>query len=128
MATYNLTWALNTPASSQTVVKSLTGSGQIEIDETIANGQTDKVVAVGIDISQIVAIEMCSDVALTVETNATNHAGGNEIVLVAGLPYRWCTNDYNVKLLTADVTIMYLTNASGSTANFSLRVLYDATP
>lgn len=127
MATWELGWSVRTGGSWQDVRKQFTNTGCVEIDETVANGQTDKLVTFSLDVSQIKAFELYSDVAVTVETNAVDHSGGNQIVLVAGLPYRWCSDDYNTFLLTVDVTKLYITNASGSTANITIRALYDPT-
>lgn len=128
MATHTLKWSCQTPGSTQTIEKALTGSGQIEMDESVATGQVDKEIAVSIDVSQVVSFELYSDVAITVETNATDGGGGNTLALIGGIPYRWCTNWYDTFKFTVDITKMYITNASGSTANITLRVLYDATP
>ena len=126
MASYLFKWTTTGVGGEVTNSKTLTGDGWTELDFTVADGVTDRVVALGLDVGQIVAFEIVSDVAVTLETNAVNAAGGNTLVLVAGLPYRWCTGWYDTFKLTADVTIAYFTNASGSTANIKIRALYDA--
>ncbi len=103
-----------------------TGSGRASVDETIALSQTDKLVAFSLDVSSVVAFYMVSDVACTVETNATDHAGGNIITLVAGIPYVWYTGKYDTFLLTSDVTKLYITTG-GTAAHLQIDTVYDAT-
>ena len=126
MADYLLKWTTTGVGGEINNSKTLTGDGWTELDFTVADGQTDRVLAFAMDVSQIKAFEIVSDVAVTIETNATNAAGGNTLVLVAGLPYRWCTGWYDSFKFTADVLIAYITNASGSLATLKIRALYDA--
>ena len=53
---------------------------------------------------------------------------GVTINLVAGVPYVWTSDSYFVQLIDDDVTKVEVTNSSGSTATFEIRVLQDATP
>ena len=96
--------------------------------ETVADGQTDQVIQISIDVSAVKAFILISDQAVTIETNAVDATGGNTIVLVANKPYIFVVNDYVAFLLTLDVTVFYVTNASGSTATISCQGIYDATP
>lgn len=97
-----------------------------EFDETIANAVTDGPILVNIDVSQVKSIVLLSDKNVTLETN---NAGTpvDTIVLKANVPYIWHTDSYDTLKLTADVTTIFVTNASGSSARIQGRWLYDPT-
>lgn len=113
---------------TKTVLTSVdySGDGALSQNLTIADSVTDQEVAITIDVSQIQSFFMNSTKALTVETNNAS-TPTDTIVLVADTPYIWRTGDYHTLLLTADVTKLFLTNASGSTATFTLECVYDST-
>jgi len=125
-------WTSSRSTSGLTASKTLSPSDEVCIESTsisIANGQTDKVVNLGgIDVSQLVHVWMHSTAALTIETNHTAATGGNTITLVADVPLLWCTGAPFTNPLTNDITIMYVTNSSGSTATLSMRFVQDGTP
>ncbi len=103
-------------------------SGEANFSESIAVG-TDTFINIAIDISAVQSFGLCSDRAVQVETNATDHSGGNIITLKAGIPYIWTTDSYDTFKLTADVTGgFYVTNASGGTAIVECRCIFDSTP
>jgi hypothetical protein len=106
---------------------SYNGSGDISIQETIAVG-TDTLVNIAVDVSAVKLCFIWSDRAITIETNATDASGGNTLTLVANVPYVWTTDSYNTFKLTADVTKMYVTNASGGSAQLVVKITQDATP
>lgn len=89
----------------------------LKMEESVADAVTDQEHLVSIDISQLKAFYMVSDQALTVETNS----GGTPVdsfTLTANRPVVWQTGD--TAIFTADVTALYLSNSSGSTATFKL--------
>lgn len=98
------------------------------IVSSVADSQTDQLCNCSLDVSTLKALYILSDQDLTMETNAVDATGGNTIALLAGIPYIWFTGKYEACLLTLDVTKLYLTNASGSTATFKLIALEDNTP
>lgn len=130
--TATVTQAL-TVGTPRTQTNTYTGTGLLQIDETITTGQSDYLIACTLDVSTIKSIWICSDKAVTLETN-NGAAPSNTITLKANVPYVWTddgvatTKGYAALLLTVDVTALYITNASGSTAVFRLEALYDATP
>lgn len=124
---YTLDWVTRTPGTQYSSRASFSNDGTIEVDTSVASGQTDKEIAFALDISQCVVFEIVSDYAVTVETN-NGSAPDNTIALVANVPYRWCTGWYTAFKLTADVTKLFITNASGSAATIKIRALYDSTP
>lgn len=111
------------------MTKTITGTGSLEINlsESVSNGQTDFQINVAIDVSAVKTFYLVSDQAVTVETN-NGTTPTNTISLTANDPYVWWTNSYDTFKLTGDVTALFITNASGSTANIELRAIVDATP
>lgn len=97
------------------------------ISQVIADSSTNLEIAWQADVSQIKSIVIASDQAITIKTNSTG-APDNTLNIVAGMPYVWRTGDYNALLLTADVTKLFVTNASGSSATLKIRGNYDPTP
>ena len=126
---FSHTVSYSVAASSGTLQrsKSYSGSGQVEISESVADSETDYDIAVAIDVSAVQSFYIVSDQAVTVETN-DGSSPDDTIALVAGVPYVWNTDSYDSFLLTADVTVIYVTNASGATANIEIRCVQDATP
>jgi hypothetical protein len=128
-----MSWTNSRAGASMSASKTLSPSDEVVVEATnisVANGQTDKAVSFGgVDVSQVVAVWMHSDQAVTIETNSTNATGGNTISLAANVPLQWCTGAPFSNPLTQDITsTVYITNASGSTATVNLRVVQDGTP
>lgn len=96
---------------------------------SVANGQTDKALSIGgVDQSQLVAVWLLSNAAVTLETNSSS-APDDTIALVANVPYVWCTGDPDTCAITADIaSTIYATNASGATATISMMFVQDGTP
>lgn len=97
----------------------------LKISEAIADSAGDLEVACVLDQSQLKALFIKSDQVITIETNSG--AGEADVfTMVAGLPIQW--SEGNVACpITEDVTALFITNASGSTANLIFRALYDPT-
>ncbi len=111
---------------SQSVASS--GTSEVNIDESIADSSTDLEITFTIDQSAMVSLYIESDQNITIETNSGG-APTDTITLVANEPIIWTTNSVHSNPITADVTAnIFITNASGSTANLKIRALQDATP
>ena len=127
-----ITKTISASGTQLTKSKTLTPSDEGLIIGSIAvsTGSTDKVWSIGgIDVSQVVAVQFQSDQAVTLETNATDAAGGNTITLAANVPYQWCTGNPDTLALTADVaSTIYVTNASGTAATVEAIIVQDGTP
>lgn len=110
---------------------SFTGSAtrRSSVDESIATGQTDKLVQFVSDISTIALFVMISDQNITVETNSGS-AADKSFTVLANVPVIWYTGIGTTvtQFLAADVTALYITNASGSTARLQIECYEDATP
>lgn len=102
-------------------------SSKILVDESVANGETDYEITLAVDVSEIAALYLSSDQDVTFETN-DGAAPDDTIALRANEPLLWQDNSYYSNLLTTDITSVFITNASGTTANVEIVVLQDATP
>lgn len=108
---------------------SYTDSAVLKIDEAIATGVTDEEIAMVLDVSEISMIFMISDQDISVQTN-NGGAPDETFTLTANIPHLWHTDNIMAASnpWATDVTALFITNASGSTANFELVALYDSTP
>lgn len=108
----------------KTVVSASGGEGNV--DEPIADSETDKLVAFVCDFSQMKSFYMVSSQDLSVDTNQV-HPGIDEFELKANEPLAWTENCGLANPFSADVTALYVTNASGSETRFQIRKLEDPT-
>lgn len=93
--------------------------------ETIAAG-TDTLVNIAFPYANVKAYYLYSTTAATIETNATDAAGGQTISLAAGVPLIWVTAGAGSNVFSANVTKMYVTNVADTV--LTVVVLYDPTP
>lgn len=77
-------------------------------------------------LADLKSIFMLASEDLTIETNATDHAGGQQIDLVAGVPFVWCQSSGAANPITANVTRIFVTNAEARAATLEIRVLFDS--
>lgn len=96
---------------------------------SVANGQTDKELAVGgVSASQLVAVWLASDRDVTLETN-DGTTPDDTIALAANVPYLWQPDEPDACLITADIAnAIYATNASGADAQIQMMFVQDGTP
>lgn len=107
--------------------ETITGGQWVTLDEDITDGTTDGLVALVLDVSQIQGYIITSDQAITLETN-NGAAPDDTITLTADGAVVWTPEDGSTKRhLQTDVTALYVTNASGSTANLRAWFLVDPT-
>ena len=102
-------------------------SGATSIEETVADGTTDQSVSVSIDVSVLEILFIKSDQDILLETNDPD-TPDDSINLLADIPLVWHSDDYHANPLSTDVGEIFLTNSSGSSAEFVLEALQDATP
>lgn len=112
-----------------TRTKTYTADGFTELELSIPDSTTDQQVVVAIDVSAIVAIIIDSDQAITIETN-DGTTPADTITPAAGVPLIWTNDDEHANPFGSgtDVTSLYITNSSGSTATIKISVLQDVTP
>lgn len=104
-----------------------TSGGIVQIDGESIPIATDTAYACAIDVSAVKSCLIMATVACTVETNSGS-AADDTIVLKANIPYVWNTDAYDTFLLGTDVTVLYVTNASGAVGALYVEVLQDVTP
>lgn len=116
----------NTPIEQ---VVDMTGSGVIDVQESVGDGQTDLQINVAIDVSALQAIQISSDQDVTIETN-NGTTPDDTFTLKANKPITWVANDVAANPFASgvDVTAVFVTNSSGSTANVKILGVQDATP
>ncbi len=95
--------------------------------EAVATSETDYEINFDLDVSACKSFYLESDQDVTFETNSGS-VPDNTISLKADKPYVWHVDAYDSFLLSVDVTSIFITNASGSTATIYCVALYDATP
>lgn len=100
--------------------------GHIGVNEPIANATTNGEVAFTLDVSQLKGIYIVSDQDILLETN-DGSSPDDTISLKAGIPYLWHENSYHACLFDADITALFVTNTSGSTANLKIDAFFDPT-
>jgi hypothetical protein len=128
MATHKVTLAVEGSGVSRSKDISNTQAGVALIDgETVATAETDYELNFDLDVSACKSFYLESDQDVTFETN-DGAAPGNTIALKANKAYLWHVDAYDSFLLTVDVTSVFITNASGSTATIYCVALFDVTP
>ena len=70
------------------------------------------------------SIYMLASVDMTVETNAADHTGGDEISLVANVPFSWTESSGETNPFTADVTAIFVSPDSAAASTLEIRALY----
>lgn len=121
--TLTRSWAYGNDQLTQ--ADTVSADSLVSIDASVANGN-DQLHALTLDVSQVKALYISSDQDLTLETNSSS-SPADTIALKANKPVIWSTNCGLTNPLGTDVTALYITNASGSTAAFKLRALVDPT-
>lgn len=105
----------------------LTGDHEFNYEVEDKSIGTDTQIDCTLDVSTIQSLCIVATVDMTLETNATNAAGGDSIALLANKPVVWNTQIEDTLgtacPLTLDVTTLYLTNAA--VGDFSMYVLMD---
>ena len=111
---------------SQTIT--ITGGHEIGIEEAIANAETDLEITFSVDKSALQYVWIHSDQDITIETN-DGAAPDDTITLKANKPEIWYADcPHTSPFDSADVTSIFVTNSSGSTANLEIYGIVDPTP
>lgn len=105
-----------------------TGSADSSFSESVANSTTDGAIVWAVDVSAVKALFLHSTQNVTVEVNDGTTPDAT-IDLIANVGVWWTPDSSGSNPLgSTDVTILYVTNASGSSATVSGYVVTDATP
>lgn len=100
--------------------------------EPIVDGSTDLEVALDLDVSQVKFFAMRADQDMTVKTNASG-AADNTFALTAGETYLFpraegeSWQDTSDAAVSANITALFVTNASGQDGTLNLDAIYDPT-
>lgn len=123
---FTLTHRDDFSTNAQTVsnTQSVTGDDQTNISTTIANGATNQEIVLGIDISLAKAVIIRSTQVLTIKTNSSS-TPDDTITTVANIAKKWIDGGYDSIFLSADVTKIFVSNASGADATLQIIVLAD---
>lgn len=125
--THSITRAVATAGRNVSKIKAYSGESQLSINVSIPDAASDLLVNFTLDVSVLQSIYIHSDQDVTLETN-DGAAPTDTINLKAGVPYIWAIGDYFTNKITADITALYFTNASGSAAVVDIEALTDPTP
>ena len=97
-----------------------TGDTMIWADWDIAGEAADEEHEISIDVSALKSLFILASADMTIDTN-NGGAPDDTLVLKANQPVDWMENDEHVKLLTTDVTAMFVTQAGTSAATLKIR-------
>lgn len=126
--THRMTSTFSRSGWSDQQIVDKTGTGEATVDEAIIAGGTNVLVNVAFAYATLKSVYLICDQGLTIKTNSSS-APDNTITLVAAQPMWWHDTIGSANPFTANVTKVYVTNASGTlVANFRLVALVDATP
>lgn len=126
--THTLTqvWAQGNNSISQQVSKS--ADGETNRDVTVPENSTDLLVNFTLDVSELKALYIVSDKAMTIQVNSGSSPSVT-LTLVANEPLVWWTGSSHANPFSStDVTALYLTTGAVGEAILKIRALHDSTP
>jgi hypothetical protein len=103
------------------------GEAEKNVSISVPDSSTDYEITLAIDISEIKSIVITSDQVITLETNSGS-AADDTFAITANNPLIWNVDSPAANPFSADITALFVTNASGSAATFNVRCIVDATP
>jgi len=121
----NQDWQAGNESISKQIT--ITADGEANLEVAVADESTDLAINIAIDYSALKSLYIVSDQDLTVETN-DGTTPDDTLTLLAGKPIVWFEGCGFTNPLSADVTALYATNASGADATLTIKTLQDATP
>lgn len=126
MATHTVQTIVTDGAVRINTSASVTPSASTNLEETIADAASDLLVALTIESTSLTSFIMTADQDLTVKTNSSG-APQETFALKANKPVVWLTGMANTPI-AGDVTALYVSNSSGSSATLKVLAGWDATP
>lgn len=124
--THTTTYTWTNGGSTITQPQAKSSGQELNVEEPIGVGATDLLVALAVTVAKLEGLVMLADQNLTLEfNNGTTPAF--TISLLANVPLVWQKDTYHANPLTANVTALYVTNASGAAATLKIRALIDPT-
>jgi hypothetical protein len=104
-----------------------TGGSEANISESIPDSSSDLEVNWTCDYTALELLYITSDQDITIETNDGTYPD-DTLTINANQAVSWADGDEFDCPLTADVTALFVTNASGLAAQLEIRSLTDPTP
>ena len=107
---------------------SITSTLRFTFAQAVATATVDGPIRIAFKHTALKAFRLRSDQPVDLYTNDI-HSGSpaNHFVLLAAAPQSWDNASGLVSPITADITVMYIGNASGNTANVDFEFLVDGT-
>ena len=121
----NQDWQAGNESLSKQIT--ITADGEANLEVAVADEAADLAINIAIDFSALKLLYIVSDQDLTIETN-DGTTPDDTLTLLAGKPIVWFEGCGFTNPLSADVTALYATNASGADATLYVKTLQDATP
>lgn len=116
MAIHKVTLSYQTQAGiSESTTATYTDSTEINITETIPISTTNQPITVSFPHATIVALNISANTPLTIKTNSSS-APANTLNVGAALPLIWTADMNGTNPITADVTELFVSNASATVA------------
>ena len=126
--THTVTFTHSGGSTSVDQSVALTSGSEQNLSEAVADSTSDGLVAFTCDFSQLKALTIKSDQDISICTNDTSGGSPDQtLTITANIPYVWVYGSGITCPITTDITALYVTNASGSTANLEIRALEDPT-
>lgn len=103
-------------------------SGSVHVEESVADGSTDlKITIPTIDISAMKSLFIRSTQDVTIKTNSSS-TPDDTLNVKSGSPVDWDDKSVHAKPLSADVSSIFVSNSSGSSATLTIYAAQDTTP
>ena len=105
---------------------SATADTTVKLETTVNDGMTNFHRVLSVDASEIVMMGIHTTKAITIKTNSSS-APDQTFSLLANQGIVWSVNDESVTTcpIDTDITDVYITNASGATADVKMYFLID---
>ncbi len=113
--------------NSLSLQDTFTGEAEANVSVSVPDSSTDFEITLGIDVSEIKSIVISSNQVITLETN-DGTTPDDTFAITANNPLIWNVDSPAANPFSADITALFVTNASGSAATFNVRCIVDATP
>ena len=130
MATHTVTVGYAGGDIQETRSITLTGTGvsQLDAEPFVASANDQGPFTFALDNSTLVGYYLYSDVTVTIETNSSSVAD-DSFVLTGGIPeiYTGAAGQTNL-FSSADVTVVYVSNAVATAGSLTMIALFDGSP
>lgn len=131
MITHRISQGWSNGGNGLSRTREISAGAENNLDESIAAGAVNQLVAFVLDVSQLKALYLLAAAALTIKTNSSG-APANTFVLQPGVPFVWhdqmpALRDTAGVAVGTDITALYVSNAGADAVVLQLRSLLDPT-